>query len=129
MLVNMTEAENHGVVTTLKLFTLYEMAVGTDYWLGRVMKMFPRPEIQRMASVFGMFELNVHAPFYDKISKTLSLDNKEFYSGYVNNETLKTRMEFIDSLVNHHDDLVSLGCFSLIEGAVLSFCFALFKHF
>src|SRR3546814_3690010 len=25
MLVNMTEAENHSVVTTLKLFTLYEM--------------------------------------------------------------------------------------------------------
>src|SRR3546814_13862672 len=49
MLVNMTEAENHGVVTTLKLFTLYEMAVGTDYWLGRVMKMFPRPGIGRAA--------------------------------------------------------------------------------
>src|SRR3546814_13399960 len=79
------------------------------------MKMFPRPEIQRMASVFGMFELNVHAPFYDKINKTLSLDNEEFYNGYVHNETLKKRMEFIDSLVNHHDDLFSLGCFSLIE--------------
>lgn len=129
MLVNMTEAENHGVVTTLKLFTLYEMAVGTDYWLGRVMKMFPRPEIQRMASVFGMFELNVHAPFYDKINKTLSLDNEEFYNGYVHNETLKKRMEFIDSLVNHHDDLVSLGCFSLIEGAVLYSSFAFLKHF
>ena len=62
MLVNMTEAERHGVITTLKLFTLYEMCVGTDYWLGRVMQMFPRPEIQRMASVFGMFELNVHGP-------------------------------------------------------------------
>src|SRR3546814_20157290 len=91
--------------------------------------MFPRPEIQRMASVFGMFELNVHAPFYDKINKTLSLDNEEFYNGYVHNETLKKRMEFIDSLVNHHDDLVSLGCFSLIEGAVLYSSFAFIKHF
>src|SRR3546814_10844546 len=38
-------------------------------------------------------------------------------------------MEFIDSLVNQHDDLVSLGCFSLIEGAVLYSSFAFLKHF
>lgn len=129
MLVNMTEAEYHGVVTTLKLFTLYEMAVGTDYWLGKVMNMFPRPEIQRMSSVFGMFELNVHAPFYDKINKVLSLDNEEFYNDYIHQPVLKDRMGFIDSLVNTPDDLVSLGCFSLIEGAVLYSSFSFLKHF
>lgn len=129
MLVNMTEAERHGVVTTLKLFTLYEMAIGTDYWLGRVMKMFPRPEVQRMASVFGMFELNVHAPFYDKINKVLNLDTEEFYNGYIHNPVLKARMEFIDNLLNSPNDLVSLGCFSLIEGGVLYSSFAFLKHF
>lgn len=129
MLVNMTEAERHGVITTLKLFTLYEMAVGTDYWLNRVMKMFPRPEIQRMASLFGMFELNVHAPFYDKINKVLSLDTEEFYNGYLDVPVLKDRMGFINSILNDPDDLVSLGCFSLIEGAVLYSSFAFLKHF
>ena len=33
--VNMTEAESHGVITTLKLFTLYELIAGDEYWLGR----------------------------------------------------------------------------------------------
>ncbi|PZQ78019.1 ribonucleotide reductase of class Ia (aerobic), beta subunit [Pseudomonas phage vB_PaeP_FBPa8] len=60
--VNMTEAEAHGVITTLRLFTLYELVAGRDYWLGRVLKTFPRPDIERMAATFGFFELNVHAP-------------------------------------------------------------------
>lgn len=129
MLVNMTEAEHHGVVTTLKLFTLYELAAGTDYWLHRVLQSFPRPEIQRMASVFGMFELNIHAPFYNKLNETLNLNTEEFYNDYIHNETLRQRMVFIDSLVNDYDDLISLGCFSLIEGAVLYSSFAFLKHF
>lgn len=129
MLVNMTLQERHGVITTLKLFTLYEMAIGTDYWLNRVMKMFPRPEIQRMASVFGMFELNVHAPFYDKINKVLNLDTEEFYNGYINDSTLKDRMAFIDDTLSNPNSLISLGCFSLIEGAVLYSSFAFLKHF
>lgn len=62
MLVNMTEAEHHAVTTALKLFVKYELFVGTEYWLTRVLKKFPRPEVQRMASVFGMVELAIHAP-------------------------------------------------------------------
>lgn len=31
--VNMTEAEAHGVITTLKLFTLYELVAGNEYWV------------------------------------------------------------------------------------------------
>jgi ribonucleoside-diphosphate reductase beta chain len=129
MLVNMTEAEHHGVVTTLKLFTLYELAAGTDYWLGRVLTNFPRPEIQRMAATFGFFELNVHAPFYNKLNDVLNLNTEEFYNDYIHNQILKDRMEFIDSLISSPDDLVSLGCFSLIEGAVLYSSFAFLKHF
>lgn len=60
--VNMTEAEAHGVITTLRLFTLYELVAGRDYWLGRVMRRFPRPDIERMATTFGFFELAIHAP-------------------------------------------------------------------
>ena len=52
---NLTPAELHGVTTTLKLFTVYELHIGNEYWLDYVRKTFQRPEIQRMASVFGMF--------------------------------------------------------------------------
>lgn len=129
MRVNMTEAEVHGVITTLKLFTLYELVAGRDYWLGRVMKRFPRPDVQRMASTFGYFELNVHAPFYNKINEALMLNTEEFYTDYVNNPVLKERMEFVESVVCDKDDLVSLGAFSMVEGAVLYSSFAFLKHF
>lgn len=127
--VHMSEAERHGVITTLKLFTMYELVAGEEYWLGRVLNTFQRPEIQRMAATFGFFELNVHAPFYSKINKELMLDSDEFYLGYVNDPTLKERMEFIGRAVNDPDHLVSLAVFSLIEGAVLYSSFAFLKHF
>lgn len=127
--VNMTPAEAHGVVTTLRLFTLYELRAGSDYWLGRVMKEFPRPDIQRAASTFGFFELNVHAPFYNKINDALMLNTDEFYLSYVKDPTLASRIEFIDSAVSDEDLLVSLGTFSMIEGAVLYSSFAFLKHF
>lgn len=129
MLVNMTEAERHGVITTLKLFTLYELVAGNEYWLGRIKNEFPRPEIQRMCSVFGMFELNVHAPFYNKLNQVLGLDNDEFYLGYIHDPVLDNRINFVDHLVNDPNLLVSLGCFSLVEGAVLYSSFAFLKHF
>lgn len=127
--VNMTEAEAHGVITTLRLFTLYELVAGRDYWLGRVMKRFPRPDLQRMASTFGFFELNSHAPFYNKLNEALMLNTDEFYLSYVDDPLLKERMEFIEGVVCDQDDLVSLGAFSMVEGAVLYSSFAFLKHF
>ena len=60
--VNLTEAERHGVITTLKLFTQYELIVGDEYWK-QVGEMFQKPAcVTRMANCFGFFELNVHAP-------------------------------------------------------------------
>lgn len=127
--VHMSEAERHGVITTLKLFTMYELVAGEEYWLGRVLKSFPRPEIQRMAATFGFFELNIHAPFYAKINKELMLDDDEFYLGYINDPVLSSRMDFIGKAVDSEDDLFSLAVFSLIEGAVLYSSFAFLKHF
>lgn len=127
--VNMTEAEAHGVITTLKLFTLYELVAGRDYWLNRVMKRFPRPDIERMASTFGFFELNVHAPFYNKINEALMLNTDEFYMSYVDDPILAERMDFVEGLVTDDDDLLSLGAFAMIEGAVLYSSFAFLKHF
>jgi ribonucleotide reductase beta subunit family protein with ferritin-like domain len=125
----LTPAEYHGVITVLKLFTLYELIAGSEYWGKRVMEEFPRPDIQRMASAFSFFELNVHAPFYREINKLLGLDVPSFYEDYVEDETLKSRMEFIDEFVEHKDLLTSLAVFSMVEGAVLYSSFAFLKHF
>ena len=127
--VNMTVSESHGVTTTLRLFTLYELFAGRDYWLGRVMRMFPRPDIERMASTFGFFELAVHAPFYNKINEALHLNTDEFYLSYAKDPLLLERMQFVESIINDEDDLVSLAAFSLVEGAVLYSSFAFIKHF
>lgn len=129
MLVNMTETERHGVITTLKLFTLYELIAGNEYWLGRVRETFQRPEIQRMAATFGFFELNVHAPFYNKLNEVLGLSNDDFYTSYIRDPVLAERISFVDSVVNDPDPLVSLGAFSMVEGAVLYSSFAFLKHF
>ncbi len=127
--VNLSESERHGILTVLKLFVKYELFVGNEYWLGRILKKFPIPEIQRMASCFGHVELNVHAPFYDQINQVMGLSADEFYSSYIDNPVLKERMEFIGSLVDSEDDALSVAGFSLIEGAVLYSSFAFIKHF
>lgn len=127
--VRMTDAERHGVIETLKLFTHYEMFAGDDYWANRIMGTFKRPELQRMASMFSCVESNSHAPFYNKINEVLYLDTEEFYTDWKADKTLSERMKFIGSVVNHEDDLFSIGAFSFIEGAVLYSSFAFLKHF
>lgn len=130
---NFTEAEYHGVISTLKLFTLYELSVGNDYWAGYVSQVFPRPDIQRMANCFSFFEINVHAPFYNKINEVLGLDTDDFYLSYLDDPILKNRMKWIAKRVEkrntHMDRLKSLAIFSMIEGAILYSSFAFLKHF
>lgn len=127
--VNATLAEQHATTTALKLFTKYELIVGTDYWGGVILNRYPRPDIQRMANCFSYFELNVHAPFYAKINEVMGLSTDEFYNSYVEDPVLRSRMEFIGSILDHKDELLSLAGFSFIEGAVLYSSFAFLKHF
>jgi ribonucleoside-diphosphate reductase beta chain len=134
LMTNLDESELHGVITTLKLFTKYELHVGTDYWTNRVMKMFPRPDIQRMANMFAYVELNIHAPFYSKINELLGLATDEFYNSYKESPVLADRIDWINRTVglpisSDLDNLKSLGAFSMIEGAVLYSSFAFLKHF
>lgn len=124
-----TEAEKHGIITVLKLFTHYELRVGTDYWLGRMMRKYPRVCLRRMFSAFGNAELNYHAPFYNELNKSLRLDTEEFYTSYIDDEVLKSRMEYIEEMVTDKDDILSLGVFSMVEGAILYSSFAFLKHF
>lgn len=125
----MSEGEKHGLMTVLKLFTLYEMHAGDDYWSGRIMDEFHRPEIQRMASMFAAVELNSHAPFYNKINELLYIDNEDFYSSYLKDKDLSDRMSFIGEVIDSPNLLLSLAGFSFIEGAVLYSSFAFLKHF
>lgn len=129
VLVNFTESEKHAVITTLKLFSLYETHAGDEYWAGRFKKMFNSSEFHRMASVFSMFELAVHAPFYNKINQLLHIDTPEFYLSYLDNKVLKERIEHIGEIIGDSDDLVSLAGFSMVEGAILYSSFAFLKHY
>ena len=129
VLTEFTEAEKHATITALKLFTLYELKAGVDYWGGRVMRRYPSQCIQRMATAFANAELNMHAPFYNELNKALNLDTTEFYNSYADDPVLKERMDFIDELVRSKDDAISAGVFSIVEGAILYSTFAYFKHF
>ena len=125
----MTPSEAHGVITTLKLFTLYEVKAGVDYWGSRVMNEFPRPCIQRLAATISYTEMGVHAPFYNKLNEALNLNTEEFYLGYKTDPILKARMDYVKELISSKDPLLSVGAFSMIEGAVLYSSFAFLLHF
>ena len=129
VLVNFTPAEKHAVITTLKLFSIYETHAGSEYWGGRFKNMFDGAEFHRMASVFSMFELAVHAPFYNKINQLLHIDTPEFYTSYLNDPVLKQRVEHIGEIIDHKDDLISLAAFSMVEGVILYSSFAFLKHY
>jgi len=129
ILVNFTPPEKHAVITALKLFSIYETHAGDEYWGGRFKRMFNGAEFHRMASVFAMFELAVHAPFYNKINQLLHIDTPEFYLSYLDNDVLKSRIEHINEIINDENDLVSLAGFSMVEGAILYSTFAFLKHY
>ena len=130
---NFTEAEYHGVISTLKLFTIYELAVGNEYWQNYISKVFDRPDIQRMATTFAFMEIGVHAPFYAKLNEVLGLDTDEFFESYKDDEVLSNRMAWIGKRTEKSDTvyniLKSVGIFSMIEGAILYSSFAFLKHF
>lgn len=130
---NLTQSETHGIITVLKLFTIYELSVGNEYWKDYVSTVFPRPDIQRMAATFSFMELGVHAPFYAKLNEALGLDTDEFYLSYLDDPILKNRMTWIGKRVvkkeTVHDILKSVAIFSMIEGAILYSSFAFIKHF
>lgn len=129
LLVGMTPAEKHGTISTLKLFTKYELFVGKEQWGDRISKAYPHVGIQRMAAAFAHVELNSHAPFYNEINKELGLNDYAFYKSYLDDPVLAARMQFIDDLVNNKDDELSTAVFSIVEGGVLYSAFAFLKHF
>lgn len=127
----MTDSEKHGVLTTLKLFTKYELLVGDDYWqqLGSYIK---KPAcIGRLASTNQFVEKAIHGPFYNQINEALGLANEEFYSEYVNDPVLADRIAFLEEHANieKHGLDNFLTVLALTEGVILYSSFAYLKHF
>ena len=130
ILVEMTEAERHATITTLKLFTKYEQIIGDEFWINFVFKKFPRPaDIQPMAVMFAAMELQVHAKFYSKINEELGLATDAFYNEYLDDPILNERVKFLQDRLVNRDDLRALGGFVFGEGAILYSSFAFLKHF
>jgi ribonucleoside-diphosphate reductase beta chain len=125
----LTPAELHGTMTTLKLFTLYEQVAGIEYWGGRFKRMFPRPDFRRMGMAFANVEVNVHGPFYQRVDELLGLNNDEFYTSFTDDPVLASRMDFLDETIGGEDDLESIAVFSMVEGAILYSSFAFLMHF
>ena len=129
ILTNLTESEKHGVITTLKLFTQYELIVGNEYWQN-VGKIFPKPaDIQRMANCFSFYELNIHAPFYAKINEALGLANDAFYTEYLNDPVLSDRIAMMEEYARDGDPFEFLMMLAFSEGVILYSSFAFLKHF
>lgn len=127
--VNLSEAERHGVTTTLKLFTQYELIVGDEYW-GQMHQWFQKPAcLNRMFNAFGFMELNVHAPFYSKINEALGLASDEFYTEYIRDPVLKSRIEQLEQYASSGNILEFLPSLAFAEGVVLYSNFAFLKHF
>lgn len=124
----LTEAEKHGILTVLKLFTLYERRAD-EFWSEVIKGMFPRPEIQEMAALFGAVELSVHRRVYDKLNKLLFVSNDDFYSSYTENEAMKKRMDFMDRHLHMGTNLTRVAAFSFAEGVVLFSNFAFLMSF
>lgn len=125
-----TEGERHGITTVLKLFTQYELMLGgEEFWGAKVTKMFPRPEIERMAATFSFVELGIHAPFYDLINKTLGIATDEFYSSWQQDEVMRDRVAFIEKYAHSEDALEATAAFAFMEGVVLFSNFAFLKSF
>lgn len=127
IMVNMTPEERHGTITTLKLFTLYEIEVH-NYW-DKVFEIFKHPaDIQRMARCFSFFEMCVHAPFYSEINRALGVANEEFFNSYLKDPVLVERIEYLEKGMEEEIP-IALAHLSVAEGVILYSSFAFLKHF
>ncbi|UOL47540.1 ribonucleotide-diphosphate reductase beta subunit [Pseudomonas phage vB_Paer_Ps25] len=119
----------HAVKTVLQLFLKYELIVGEEFWMGKVVRTFPRPEVKLAASILCMMELAVHAEFYNQINVVLGMDTDADYVAYKDDPELMGRMDWLESVLGDEDDVLSVIIFSLTETALLFSSFAILKSF
>jgi ribonucleoside-diphosphate reductase beta chain len=123
----LTKEEKNLVGNILLGFAQTECAV-SDYWTQKVVKWFPKHEIQQMAMMFGSQE-TIHAVAYSYLNETLGLEN---FEAFLQDEAT---MERFDNLVSYKGtELVgiakSLAIFSAFaEGVSLYSAFAVLYSF
>ncbi len=128
LLYELSEEQFHAVKTVLHLFLRYELMVGR-FWEDVVAKTFPRPEVQLACSVVAMTERAIHAEFYNQVNVVLGMDQDEDYTAYVNDEDLKSRVDWLDSVLAGDDKILATIVFSMTETALLFSSFAILKSF
>lgn len=127
---NLTEGELHGILFAQSILTQYELMIGgEEMWGGKIARLFPRPEIQRMCACFANVELGSHAPFYDLGNKVLGKATDEFYTQWKQDPILAERIKFIEECAASEDALEVTAALALLEGAILFSIFGYFKGF
>lgn len=128
--IGLNEAERHGVLTAQSLITQYELMIGgTELWGGKIARMFPRPEIQRLCACIANVELSSHAPFYAIANKVMGNHTDEFYSAWKADPVLAERIAFIAECADSDDALEVTAALAFLEGSVLFSVFGFFKGF
>lgn len=126
----LTEGELHGILTAQSIITQYELMIGgNELWGGKIAKLFPRPEIQRMCACFANVELGSHAPFYDLGNKVLGKATDEFYTQWKQDPVLAERIAFINECASSNDALEVTAALAFLEGAILFSVLGFFKGF
>lgn len=126
----LTDKEHFAVLTLQSILTQYELMIGgTEMWGGKIAKMFPRPEIQRMCSEFSHAELCSHAPFYKIGNEVLNRDTDEFYLSCQNIPELASHIEYLEAKATSKNPLEVTAALTFLEGVVLFTAFAYFKSF
>lgn len=126
----LNDAERHGVLTAQSVLTQYELMIGgEELWGGKIAKLFPRPEIQRMATCFANVELGSHAPFYNIGNEVMGNATDEFYTRWKQDPILAERITFINSFASSYNPLEVTAALAFLEGSVLFTAFGFFKGF
>lgn len=126
----LNKAELHGIITAQSILTQYELLIGgEEFWGGKIAKLFPRPEIQRMCAVFTNVELNSHAPFYNIGNEVMGNATDEFYTQWKRDPILAERISYIHQIADSDNALEVTAAVAFLEGAVLFSAFGFFKGF
>lgn len=125
---DLSPAEKNVIAGILKGFTQTEIIVN-EYWGSKVVKWFPHPEIQMMASTFSDFE-GIHTFGYAYLNDSLGITD---YEAFLSEPTTKAKIDRIVDIPlasSKHDIALSLAIFSAFtEGVSLYSSFATLFNF
>lgn len=127
---NMTEGERFAVLALQRYLSKIERVIGgDDFWGGRIGRMFPRPEVQRMSAVFAMMENNSHAPFYKIGNEVIGVADDEFYEEFKNIPIFNEQIKYVVKKSKSKCKLTATAALTFLEGVTLYEAFGFFKSF